>query len=194
MHKFNNAVEFESFPTLTQPAELEFVSQFKLYAKQSAENVLEMCKVVFEAHHTLSSYDFSKFCTGIGVQKGAASISKMKKIGERYELFKTHSDCLPSAWTTLYRLATMTNESFAEGIEKNIIATNMTAKNLNELVPSNQRTELNNSAADQNSVVVTEPKRFGLVFSNTISFDTRKELEKRLHALCEEFQCELTVA
>ncbi len=134
--------------------ELPFVERYAFFANKSSENVLEMCKVVYEAFNDLKPEAFQRFCTAIGVGKKAASVSKMRKIGERYSFLKGYSDHLPSAWTTLYRLSRIENEVFETGILDGVIHPSMNARALSILDPKVRK---ETTRTNQRLVTITLP-------------------------------------
>ena len=54
------------------------VSDFKLYAKQTAIGILEMGRVVYEAKASLRNSDeFAMFCKQVGYEPNSSSIKKL---------------------------------------------------------------------------------------------------------------------
>ena len=118
-----------------EPFEKVFIDRYVFFANKSAQNVLEMCRVVYQAHKDLKKSAFDRFCRAIGNDNHGSTISKMRKIGERYDFLKPYSDRLPSAWTTLYHLARLDEEKFAKAIEEGMITPSMGAKTISEINP-----------------------------------------------------------
>lgn len=197
----SNAVEFEAVAATISPAQTvsTYIQQFNQFARKSTDSVLEMAKIVAEAKTQLSKTEFPEFCAGIGFDKGDAFISKMKKIGERYEQFKPNAAKLPIAWTTLYRLAGLPVEVFFAGIESGQIHAQMTARELEQIAPmarSNQPASAENprSEADPVSGSDSAPKTnfgFRFKFNAALLLDKREEFEREVVALAQKYGCEL---
>ena len=200
----NNVVEFEAVAVTAGSAFLvkNLVQQFNQFARKSTDNVLEMAKIVVEAKAQLSKTDFPEFCTGIGFDKGGAFISKMKKIGERYDLFKANADKLPVTWTTLYRLATMPVDDFVAGIESGLIHAQMTAKDLEQVEPKTQTTLAkvtaeDNAETDWGDDFEELPKAnhgYKLKFNCILASEKQDELQKELLALAAKYGFDLEAA
>ena len=59
----------------------EYAKQFKVQAKKTAEGVLEMARVVFDARK-LGTADFEVFCSEVGYKSDSSTIRKLKSIGD----------------------------------------------------------------------------------------------------------------
>lgn len=202
----NNIAELNAIAVVTESGFLipKFVAQFKQYARKSTESTLEMARIITEAKAQLSKNDFRIFCTEIGFDKGDAFISKMKKIGGRYELFSQHLDKLPVAMSTLYGLASISVEDFETGIGLGTIHAQMTARELEQIAPNAQSNQTA-SAEDQQTGAISDsstevdevPKPaygFRLKFNSVITSDKHDELQKELLALSQKYGFELEIA
>lgn len=174
-----------------------YVERFHCFANKSAENVLQMCKVVSDAKAKLLDAQFIQFCLAIDLNKDASAISKMKKIGDRYNQLMPHKDKLPSAWTTLYRLADLSDDQFNAAVDNQRIHCNITAKDLNKIAPSKK------SGKKASAPVVidhADPVRDGSANSFTLKSleilkgDKFAELKEKLEAIRQEFSLELIFA
>lgn len=103
------------------------VLEFKGYARKTAENVLEMGRVVFETKSQLKEdkVAYEDFCSRIGFNPKSKSIVKLGQIGKVYSLLKSHTECLPNNWTTLYEIARLGEKKISEFIEQGLIHQNM---------------------------------------------------------------------
>ena len=102
------------------------VSDFKLYAKQSALGILEMGRVVYEAKTSMrESGEFDTFCERVGYKPDSSSIKKLKRIGEKYVYLKTQAHHLPSNWTSLYEISGLAESTLSELIAKGLIHQNV---------------------------------------------------------------------
>ena len=71
----------------------QFVQNFHGFAKKTAQSTLEMCKVVYDAKHTLTNDNFDSFCREIGQKSSDSTIRKYLAIGEKYDDFINYA-CL----------------------------------------------------------------------------------------------------
>ena len=108
-----------------------FITQYKQFAAKSAENVLELAKVMHEAKITLNKQEFSDFCQGIGMDRGASTHKKLKVIAKNFDMLKKHESKLPSNWTTLYKLASLSEDQFQSMVEGNMLKPNVTGVAIN---------------------------------------------------------------
>ncbi len=200
MNAITNNVEFAAVSFATEAhvdeAVRPFIKGFCQFANKSAENVLEMCKVVADAKAILTDAQFNQFCLAIGLNKDASAISKMKRIGERYNQLMPHKDKLPSAWTTLYRLANMSDDAFEAAIGNCQIHCNMTAKDLSLIAPSKAKAKRGTP-----SIAVTQPAADAAQFSSfTLKSATVLKTEQvaavkaKLADIVSEFSLELIAA
>lgn len=194
----SNAVELKAVAATISPAQTvsSYIQQFNQFARKSTDSVLEMAKIVAEAKTQLSKTEFPEFCAGIGFDKGDAFISKMKKIGERYEQFKPNAAKLPIAWTTLYRLAGLPVDVFFAGIESGLIYAQMTAKDLEQVAPKAKNTTnlQENVDTDFDEDFEEPPKAnhgYKLKFRSILTSDKHDELQNELLALAEKYGFEL---
>ena len=112
------------------------VIEFKGYAKKTAENILEMGRVVCEtkSQSKESPKDFESFCERIGFKPKSSSIKKLAQIGKSYLALKTQAQYLPNNWTTLYQIARLTNEQLAEFIKQGLIHQNVLGSQIEALL------------------------------------------------------------
>lgn len=113
----------------------DYVARFHTFADKSAENILEMCKVVYDASKSLKKKDFATFCSEIRLHRKSAAISKFKTIGEKYSELSKYKDRLPSTWTTLYYLAQLSEQEIGDGIKLNLVHPMMKASEINKIAP-----------------------------------------------------------
>jgi len=89
-----------------------FFSQYSLFAVKTAQSLVEMGRVVFEAKEQLSKQEFSNFCTDIGHKGEDSTIRKYLAIGAAYERLIQYADKLPNSWTSIYTLTQIPSETF----------------------------------------------------------------------------------
>ncbi len=107
----------------------EYANQFKVQAKKTAEGVLEMARVVFDAKQ-LGTADFEVFCSEVGYKSDSSTIRKLKSIGEKYQFLLSRSKSLPTSWTTLYQVSRLTAEVIDQKINEGVITPNLDGKGL----------------------------------------------------------------
>jgi hypothetical protein len=116
-----------------------YVTQFNAHSKRSVESYLEMCRVVFIAKRKLGKSMFNEFCAEINLAAGSSSISKMTTIGSKYSVLYENRDQLPSAWTTIYPLATLPEHVLIEKLTDKTIHQGMDGKDAKALVPTKRK-------------------------------------------------------
>lgn len=107
----------------------EYANQFKVQAKKTAEGVLEMARVVFDAKQ-LGKADFEVFCSEVGYKSDSSTIRKLNSIGEKYQVLLSRSKSLPTSWTTLYQVSRLTAEVIDQKISEGVITPNLDGKGL----------------------------------------------------------------
>lgn len=125
------------------------VTEFKLYAKQSALGILEMGRVVYEAKTSMRNSDeFATFCERVGYEPKSSSIKKLKRIGEKYVALKAQAQYLPSNWTSLYEISGLTESALNDFIAKGLIHQNVLGAEVKSLLKS-QNSSLLEEVLDQ---------------------------------------------
>ncbi len=124
-----NAIVNTSNTTIITKQVTEYANQFKVQAKKTAEGVLEMARVVFEAKK-LGATDFEVFCSEVGYKSDSSTIRKLKSIGEKYEFLISRSKSLPTSWTTLYQVSRLNPEVIEQKIIEGVITPNLDGKGL----------------------------------------------------------------
>lgn len=107
----------------------DYAEQFKVQAKKTAEGILEMARVVFDAKK-LGKADFEVFCSEVGYKSDSSTIRKLNSIGEKYQFLLSRSKSLPTSWTTLYHVSRLTTEVIDEKISEGVITPNLDGKGL----------------------------------------------------------------
>jgi hypothetical protein len=190
----NNTISMSNVISQAVSSGMEgFVSRYMLFANKSAENILEMSKVVFEASKAFGEEPFEQFCSTVGL-RDKCTVSKMKKIGSRYAQLAPFMNRLPPAWTTLYTLAKLSDEKFEEIVSANKVSIYTTAKQLGEILPSKKR---GSRIAKSNDGGAQQPANdfvFKLKTDTAIEGDKKRELQAKLATLCNEYGVQLIAA
>jgi hypothetical protein len=106
-----------------------YANQFKVQAKKTAEGVLEMARVVYDAKQ-LGTADFEVFCSEVGYKSDSSTIRKLKSIGEKYQILLSRSNSLPTSWTTLYQVSRLSAEVIDQKINEGVITPHLDGKGL----------------------------------------------------------------
>jgi Fe-S cluster biosynthesis and repair protein YggX len=103
------------------------VMEFKGYARKTAENILEMGRVVYETKDKLKANkeDFEIFCSKVGFKSTSSSIKKLSQIGKGYLMMKSQADHLPNSWTTLYEISRLAESELNKYISEGVIHQNV---------------------------------------------------------------------
>lgn len=109
----------------------EYADQFKGYARKTAEGVLEMARVVYDAKQ-LDKAEFEVFCAVVGYKSDSSTIRKLNSIGEKYQILLSRTQSLPNSWTTLYQVSRLTTEMIDRKINEGVITPNLDGKGLAE--------------------------------------------------------------
>ena len=159
------------------------VEKFQTHARKTAESILEMGKIVFEAKK-LADYEFSFFCVSIGFDRSSPTIRKFEKIGEKYDLLISKSKNLPSSWTTIYDVAVLGNGVIEDYVNNGSINQATSAKELKTLLGKNKIVD-EKSTKPKNDVPNRTPEGYSFITKFEVAPDpeTVKKLRKILKEL-----------
>lgn len=91
-----------------------YVERFKNLRQDSAGSVLDLATTLADAEEKLTKEDFKGFCDRVGVATGKSYHKKLRTIGKNASRLKLHLRLLPHCWTTIYKLAQMDFDKFAD--------------------------------------------------------------------------------
>ena len=125
------------------------VIEFKGYARKTAENILEMGRVVYETKDKLKANkeDFEVFCSKVGFKSTSSSIKKLSQIGKGYLMMKSQADYLPNSWTTLYEISRLAESELTKYISEGVIHQNVLGSVIKSLNGSAKNDETSNKEA-----------------------------------------------
>ena len=103
-----------------------FVDVFNSELKKTALSVLELGLITYRAKRELAPIYYSEFKSQVKYDKSPSTFSKLETIGARAEMLKSHVDVLPSTWTSIYTIASLTNEVFESIVQQGKIRPEMT--------------------------------------------------------------------
>lgn len=123
------------------------VKEFKGFARKTAENILEMGRIVYETREALGnkSQEFESFCSQVGFSSKSKSIVKLAQIGKGYSYLKNQTEYLPNNWTTLYEISKLTEDQLVSYIGNGSIhqfVLGADIKKLNGSTPDQERQEV----------------------------------------------------
>ena len=119
--------------SITNPEVIGYADTFKIYFIKTAENILEMAKVVFTAKTKLGSNQFREFSYLIGFDPSCSTLKKLHAIGKNYEVLSQNITALPANWTTLYEIAQLPEDKFIAAVDKGVINPNVLGKDVKAL-------------------------------------------------------------
>jgi len=161
----------------------EYASQFKIQARKTAEGVLEMAKVVYDAKQ-LSTLDFEAFCYEVGYASDSSTIRKLKSIGEKYQFLLARSKSLPASWTTLYQVSRLTAEVIEQKIDEGVINPQIDGKSLSKILGVEKPSEAKS---------VPKGTKCEMNFSVDIQYVPSMQVKQRLKLLLEELEKSMKV-
>lgn len=109
-----------------------YVERFSKSMKQTAESILEVGNIIYEACQNLGPVPLEQFCKEIRVSSNDLMFKKLKKIGENHARLEANVTKLPNNWTTIYKLAVITAEQFAKVVDAEVLTPCVTAREINE--------------------------------------------------------------
>ena len=118
---------------VNSPEVIGYADTFKTYFIKTAENILEMAKVVFTAKEKLGKNQFREFSYLIGFDPTSSTLKKLQGIGKNYEVLSKNISALPANWTTLYEIAQLPEDKFIAAIDKGVITPNVLGRDVKAL-------------------------------------------------------------
>ncbi|QWD68267.1 hypothetical protein AOC21_09595 [Polynucleobacter sp. VK25] len=118
---------------INSPEVIGYADTFKTYFIKTAENILEMAKVVFTAKEKLGKNQFREFSYLIGFDPTSSTLKKLQGIGKNYEVLSKNISALPANWTTLYEIAQLPEDKFIAAIDKGVITPNVLGRDVKAL-------------------------------------------------------------
>jgi len=168
----------------------DFTNRFQLYADKCAENILEMCKIVYDASIKLKKKEFAEFIKAIGMTKQKGTISKFKMIGQRYDELSLHKAQLPSTWTTLYNIARCNENQINEGISNGKIHPMMKASAVKEIAPELYKSR----PATKKEIIASNnlsQADFGIEINENMIPDARKKFLQEIQTIVNNHMCKI---
>ena len=109
------------------PKYVKLVEQYRLYARQTAENIIGLAETLVIAKKELGDFDLHRFCRDVGLEYKGPTFRKLMTIGEKVARFQPFVDRMPNAWTTVYKLAALENHEFDRVTQSALFTPLMTA-------------------------------------------------------------------
>jgi hypothetical protein len=111
----------------------QLLERFFSLARNRAENTIELAQTLYEADEYLGKYEIREFCKRVNLSHEGSTYRKMRKIGQEASRFKPFTEQLPSGWTTLYRLAKLSNDQFDRVTKHERFRPMMTAADVDDI-------------------------------------------------------------
>jgi hypothetical protein len=122
----------------------EYIADFNVNLRKTAEATLQMCRTVFEANKMLAEHEFNEFCKNIGYKDSSSTIRKFIAIGKVYPRLIKYAKDLPIAWTSIYALTQIAADDFDEMVKRGFAFRSITGKDLKMLLDRTK--DLNNTS------------------------------------------------
>ena len=119
---------------ICSPEYVHLVQRYLRFAKASAENIVKLAETLYVAQRTLAPDHFDSFCAEVSLDKDGSTYRKLFEIGKKAARFEPFFDRMPSAWTTVYKLATIENDEFDRVTKSDRFSRYMTAKDVTEVL------------------------------------------------------------
>ena len=119
---------------ITSPLLVDLVQRYKHFARASAENIVELAKTLATAKSALSPEEHKMFCHDVGLNPKSSTYRKLTVIGDKAARFEPHLARMPAAWTTVYKLAKLSDEKFDDVAKNDRFSPFMTAKSITAIV------------------------------------------------------------
>lgn len=158
------------------------VEKFNGFARKTAEGVLEMAKVVFEARQ-LKDSEFFRFCELVGMDGSSSTATKLIAIGKKYEYLIGYSEKLPPNWTTVYEVAKLTEEQIESLIDRGVLTASLIAADLNAALGKEKKGKKKPSTPS-----VPNGNDEGLGFRVQLSAKPDREMAKKIKSLILELK------
>lgn len=122
----------DSIVSVMTPRTMTYIERYRSFARKTAESVIDLARTLVEAEQTLDQLELREFFREVRIEQKSPVYKKLKVIAEKSSRFDSHLQRLPSAWTTLYKLATLPADDFDRLAQTNTLTPHMTASEIDE--------------------------------------------------------------
>ena len=150
------------------------VENYRAFSKSTCENILGMAETVRQAEDELSDKNCKEFFNRIGLDRESSTVRKLRKIAERSNRFHPVVDQIPNNWTTLYALAKLPEEHFADLVEHKVLHPFVTMKGITAALDRLHPTEKKPRK---------EPSRFTIDLSTVEDIEERHRIQLEIHQI-----------
>ncbi len=133
---------------ITDQKTFEIAERFNSYKRKTAENIIEMGRVVVEAKKRTRS-EFEDFCLLIGYDWASSTLRKLESIGNKYEYLITKCENLPANWTVIYEISRLDSDVIEGYIQDYSITSQSTGASIDKLLV-NQNLKTNKPSNTKN--------------------------------------------
>lgn len=161
------------------------VKHYLFLTKRGSAATIEIAELIVIADSQLAKDEKDLFDKKAGLAKRKSFRKKLCVIGKKAERFRDHLDKLPNCWTTIYKLAQLSDRDFETQLEYGLISQTMKASDISVKSDS----ESKGKEGDQPEVF--EQRERMIISISGIAPAGRVELEKKLKGLGKKFKFEL---
>lgn len=112
MYDLTHPFMFVPKGTVIPPKVQMHVERFRIAGAKSAAAILGLAMALAAANEELNEDDFHLFCYEVNLDPRGSTFRKLMQIAKNCGRFQPYMDKLPQAWTTIYKLSTLSAEKF----------------------------------------------------------------------------------
>jgi len=160
----------------------EYIHKFRYSTRTAIEHVLSMGEAVLGVYKKsksgeLNECDLDYFCQSVGLNRKSPMFRKYKQIGENAPDFRKHIDRMPSAFSTVYELATLEPDTFYAVLGNSQFNSGSTHKQIQQMANKNIRVLSKNTSFHKPRLLVSqtsmantlkEVNRFSIIISSDL--------------------------
>ena len=115
------------------------VSDFNRLITEEARNLWELEEIIVYVEDELGDRRKNEFYSGVELDPKGSTVRKFKKCGEQHPRFLPYKEKMPTAWTTRYPLATMSDADFDKVATSGILHPFVTLPEIQQLVSTSPK-------------------------------------------------------
>ena len=140
---------------------MHYVERYRAFARNTAESIIGLGQTIAEASSTLTGAELDEFCEQVGIEANGPTFRKLRKIGAQAERLLAHRENLPNSWTTVYALAQIDKDKFAQLVEQQALSPTVSMKEINAVL-SGQKVVVDKLAINVSIEVTSAEQAFQL--------------------------------
>lgn len=138
----NAAKKFESIDERTTYAAHKFLS----FNRNSVINILLMCKIYYEMKQNEGMYKAFTSKIRINLENQSSQVRKYEVIGKNFDKLSQFAKVLPARWSTIYKLANVSQEMLQDLSDREFLHPNVTAEQIDVFLPKKMSSFVNTAA------------------------------------------------